>query len=62
MEETAEWMDAVFASNDQDNHARLLITMQDFLQSEARKKADHAGMSKDITALIGSTSELSDAG
>lgn len=55
-------MDGVFASNDQDNHARLLVVMQDFLESEAKKRAEHAGQSRDITALIGSTAELSDAG
>ena len=62
MDETADWMNAIFTSNDPENQTRLLAVMQDFLESEAKKKADHAGMSNDITALIGSTAELSDAG
>lgn len=62
LEETGEWMDKVFASNDADSHARLLGVMQDFLDAEARKKEAVVEGSKDITALIGNTAELSDAG
>lgn len=39
-DETMEWMDSVFTSNDLDNHARLLGVIHEFMQSEAKKKAE----------------------
>lgn len=56
------FMDRVFASTDFDNHARLFGVMHDFLVSEAKRKASGAAASKDMDALIGSASELSESG
>jgi hypothetical protein len=56
------FMDRVFASTDFDNHARLFGVMHDFLLSEAKRKASGTEASKDMDALIGSASELSESG
>lgn len=56
------FMDRVFASTDFDNHARLFGIMQEFLISEAKRKASGMAISKDMDALIGSASELSESG
>jgi hypothetical protein len=55
-------MDRVFASSDFDNQARLFGVMHEFLVSEAKRKLTGAGASKDMDALIGSASELSESG
>lgn len=55
-------MDRTFATNDFDIHARLLGVMHEFLVSEAKRKASGAGASKDMDALIGSASDLTESG
>lgn len=62
LEETADWMDQVFKTNDDENHTRLLGVIYEFLATEAKRKAAAGQLSKDITALIGNTSELSESG
>lgn len=61
-DETHTWMDRVFATNDYDNQARLFGVIHEFLVSEAKRKASGAAASKDMDALIGSASELSESG
>lgn len=77
-DQTMAWMDAVFKSNDLDNHARLLGVIHEFMQNEAKKKAESrlenqqqlpallirsaGGESKNMSDLIGSAPELSESG
>ncbi|CAE6449430.1 unnamed protein product [Rhizoctonia solani] len=68
-EDSAEMMDAIFASPQEEAQARLLKIMQDFLLSEASKHA-HAtannkpkkGVAVDMEELIGNTDGFADSG
>ncbi|EIW73035.1 hypothetical protein TREMEDRAFT_59198 [Tremella mesenterica DSM 1558] len=60
-DEALDWMNQVFSSPDMDNRARLLGVIHDFLSSEVEKKTAGQG-NKDLTALIGSATDLSESG
>ncbi|WVO15130.1 hypothetical protein L204_102774 [Cryptococcus depauperatus] len=59
--ETTSWMKTIFDSGDQDSQARLLGIINEFLISEAKKRAEGAIVKKDVNLLIGSARELQDS-
>ncbi|CAE6438521.1 unnamed protein product [Rhizoctonia solani] len=68
-EDSAEMMDAIFASPQEEAQARLLKIMQDFLLSEASKHAHvtannkpKKGAAVDMEELIGNTDGFADSG
>ncbi|KAF8607050.1 hypothetical protein BDV93DRAFT_436800 [Ceratobasidium sp. AG-I] len=68
-DDSAEMMDAIFASPQEDAQARLLKIMQDFLLSEASKHSHSATSNKpkkggavDMDELIGNTDGFADSG
>ncbi|KAJ1303221.1 hypothetical protein OPQ81_011419 [Rhizoctonia solani] len=68
-EDSAEMMDAIFASSQEEAQARLLKIMQDFLLSEASKHTHTAANNKpkkggavDMEELIGNTDGFADSG
>ncbi|KAG8691558.1 Sister chromatid cohesion protein 2 [Ceratobasidium sp. 423] len=68
-EDSAEMMDAIFASPQEEAQARLLKIMQDFLMSEASKHTHAAANNKpkkgsavDMEELIGNTDGFADSG
>ncbi|KAH7906512.1 hypothetical protein BJ138DRAFT_1071604 [Hygrophoropsis aurantiaca] len=70
LEESANIMDAIFSSRDEENRGRMLRIMQDFLVSEASKHvAEHKGNLKtkaktnvDMEELVGNTDGFADSG
>ncbi|KAH7925870.1 hypothetical protein BV22DRAFT_1088167 [Leucogyrophana mollusca] len=70
LEQSANIMDAIFSSSDEENRGRLLRIMQDFLVSEASKHAAQqkgnirpkANTNVDMGELVGNTDGFADSG